>query len=138
MLRDKRDPALTEGGTEVIGREDAVEDGVKLVNEASDALGTIDNGLKGLSDNVETIALASADQSAGLEQTNNTVSEINLATRQMADNTQKSAQGAAHLLDIVKRLEHLVATFHLEMDEKSRKNGEVPPALPIQPNVSVA
>ncbi|MEM6465680.1 MAG: HAMP domain-containing methyl-accepting chemotaxis protein [Pseudomonadota bacterium] len=118
--------------------EDAVEDGVKLVNEASDALGTIDNRLKGLSDNVETIALASADQSAGLEQTNNTVSEINLATRQMADNTQKSAQGAAHLLDIVKRLEHLVATFHLELDEKSRKNGEAPPALPIPPNVSVA
>ncbi|MEO1551552.1 MAG: methyl-accepting chemotaxis protein [Pseudomonadota bacterium] len=91
----------------------AVEDGVKLVREAGEALSAIDLGLEELSSNVDTIALASADQSAGLEETTQTVSNIDLATRVMAENTTKSAKGATHLLGIVQRLDGLVATFRL-------------------------
>jgi methyl-accepting chemotaxis protein len=94
-----------------------VEDGSKLVTEAGLTMGEIVNAIHGVTAIMSEISAASAEQTAGIEQ-------VNLAICQMDDATQQNAvlvkQAAAATESLEEQTQHLTVTVaHFKMDDTS-------------------
>jgi len=104
------------------GRE-KVENGVKLANEAGEALGQIDAGIQNVSDMINQIATATEEQSATTDEINinmEAITEVSVSTIYSITEVVKSTDELAVL---AKDLDALVSGFRLPQNaEKTLSN----------------
>jgi methyl-accepting chemotaxis protein len=88
-----------------------VEGGSELVNESGKALTGIVESVKKVGDIVAEIAAASVEQSAGIDQVNNSVSAIDGMTQQNAALAEQTSSASINVRENAGRLRELVAFF---------------------------
>jgi aerotaxis receptor len=90
-----------------------VEAGRKLVDEAGEAMDDIVTSVELVADIISGTATASQEQSAGIEQVNQAVGQMDEMTQQNAALVEQAAAAAESLQDQAARLTELVGTFKL-------------------------
>ncbi|OJW57946.1 MAG: hypothetical protein BGO60_01885 [Thiobacillus sp. 65-1059] len=90
-----------------------VEAGRKLVDEAGEAMDDIVTSVQLVADIISGTATASQEQSAGIEQINQAVGQMDEMTQQNAALVEQAAAAAESLQDQAARLTELVGTFKL-------------------------
>ena len=93
--------------------QDAVNNGVSLVNATGEALTEIQSGVADLHENVARISEAAAHQAADLDAINGSVAEVDRSTAANAGLSANSATSIQELADLIGELDQLVATFNL-------------------------
>jgi len=88
-----------------------VEDGTRLVNESGMTLATIVNSVKKVSDIVGEIAAASAEQSAGIDQVNKAIMQMEQVTQQNAALVEESAAASESMDEESRGLNSLIGFF---------------------------
>jgi len=91
-----------------------VEAGGQLVTEAGGTMQGIVDGVHKVSDIIEEISRASAEQATGISQVNASVSALDEMTQQNAALVEESAAAAESLKDQARQLADVVAVFRLE------------------------
>lgn len=99
---------------------DKVNDGTKLVNSSGDALEEIVLEVKKVSDIVTEIAAASREQSAGINQVNKALLQLDEMTQQNASLVEEAAAASESMGEQAKDLSELVSYFKLEEQEKDQ------------------
>ena len=94
-----------------------VEAGRKLVDEAGEAMDDIVTSVQLVADIISGTATASQEQSAGIEQINQAVGQMDEMTQQNAALVEQAAAAAESLQDQAARLTELVGTFKLVQGE---------------------
>ncbi|MDY3557137.1 methyl-accepting chemotaxis protein [Gemmata sp. JC717] len=90
-----------------------VDAGTELVNRSGDTLAEIVTSVKQVTDIVTGMAAAGKEQSAGIEQVNNAVSQMDTATQHNASQTEELSATAQALTDQAGQLRDLIARFRL-------------------------
>jgi methyl-accepting chemotaxis protein len=90
-----------------------VEQGTALVDQAGNTMGEIVGSIQRVSSIVGEISLASAEQSAGVQQVGESVTRMDRATQQNASLVQESAVAARSLEQQAQQLVQAVAVFKL-------------------------
>jgi len=93
---------------------DRVEVGGQLVTEAGGTMQGIVDGVHRVSDIIQEITRASAEQASGIGQVNTSVSELDQMTQQNAALVEQSAAAAESLKDQARQLAAIVQVFQLE------------------------
>ena len=93
--------------------------GVRLVKEAGVSLEEIVEGVRGLTETVEGISSANAEQSAGVTEICTSLNDMDGMTQQNAALSQESAAAAGVLSEQASRLRQLVSAFALAKAEAS-------------------
>ena len=93
---------------------DRVEAGSKLVTDAGSTMSEIVSSVQRVTRMIGEITHAATEQSSGLGQVNQAVSELDRMTQQNAALVEQSAAAAESLKEQATRLAGLVATFRLE------------------------
>ncbi len=107
-----------------------VEDGSKLVSEAGKTMDEIVVSVKRVTDIMAEIAAASMEQSSGIDQVNQAVTQMDEVTQQNAALVEQAAAAAESLEEQAATLTETVAQFRLDSDIRS-------PAPRRAPNLSV-
>jgi aerotaxis receptor len=112
-----------------------VEAGRKLVDEAGEAMEDIVTSVQLVADIISGTATASQEQSAGIEQVNQAVGQMDEMTQQNAALVEEAAAAAESLQEQASKLAGLVQTFKLTQDQASSAFGrrETKAAVPAQP-----
>ncbi|KQS78843.1 chemotaxis protein [Rhizobium sp. Leaf384] len=125
-LAQRSAKAAKEIKTLIGNSEQRVLDGVRLVGKTGEALAEIDTLVKAIDHNIDAIATASQEQTAGLRDINRAVSDLDLMT-------QENARMSERTIDISSTLEHgadalaeLVALFKLNRRELQRDGTSFP------------
>ncbi len=92
---------------------DQVNIGSKLVDEAGNAMSQIVTSVKQVADIMSEIAAASAEQSAGIEQVNLAIVQMDEVTQQNAALVEEAAAAASSMQDQASRLTQTVAFFKM-------------------------
>ncbi|QEG32679.1 Methyl-accepting chemotaxis protein II [Gemmata obscuriglobus] len=90
-----------------------VDAGTELVNKSGDTLAEIVTSVKRVTDIVTEMAAASREQSAGIEQVNKAVSQMDTVTQRNASQTEEMSATAQTLTDQAAQLRELVSRFKL-------------------------
>lgn len=93
-----------------------VEDGSKLVGEAGKTMDEIVVSVKRVADIMSEIATASAEQSSGIDQVNQAVTQMDEVTQQNAALVEQAAAAAESLEEQAATLSNTVANFRLDTD----------------------
>ena len=93
---------------------DKVEEGSLQVSQAGQTMDEIVSSVQRVTTMIGEITHAATEQSSGLGQVNQAVSELDRMTQQNAALVEQSAAAAESLKDQAARLAGLVATFRLE------------------------
>jgi methyl-accepting chemotaxis protein len=112
--------------TLIVDSVDRVEGGTRLVDESGKVLGEIVTAVKKVSDIVAEIAAASQEQSAGIEQVNKAVMQMDEMTQQNAALVEEAAAASEAVDAQAQTLQQLMEFF--EVTERTTEEG---------PNVSV-
>jgi methyl-accepting chemotaxis protein len=91
-----------------------VQDGVQLVNQAGAALGEITKSIKIVTDIVSEIAIASIEQSSGVDEVNLALTQMDGATQQNSALVEENAATAKMLEQQAKSMDEQVAFFQIE------------------------
>ncbi|WP_082054197.1 methyl-accepting chemotaxis protein [Methyloterricola oryzae] len=91
-----------------------VEDGAKLVSQAGRTMDEIVSAVKRVTDIMSEIAAASVEQSSGIEQVNQAVTQMDETTQQNAALVEEAAAAAESLEEQAGNLAHTVAQFRLD------------------------
>jgi methyl-accepting chemotaxis protein len=91
-----------------------VDAGARLVDEAGSTMDEIVSSVKRVTDIMAEISLASAEQSAGIEQVNDAIGRMDEATRQNATLVEQASAAAASLNDEAATLAEVVSVFKME------------------------
>jgi methyl-accepting chemotaxis protein len=105
-----------------------VSNGHALVGRSGQALGEIITSVKRVTDIVGEIASASREQSAGVEQVNQAVTQMDQVTQSNAAQTDALSQTAASLASAASELHQLVGQFQMRGGHDESQNREAPPA----------
>jgi methyl-accepting chemotaxis protein len=92
---------------------ETVEAGSRLVGDAGKHMESIVNQVRNVSELIQEISSASVEQTAGIEQMNNAVSQLDQVTQQNAALVEEAAAAAASLKSQAHRLVDAVAVFKL-------------------------
>ncbi|WP_454767023.1 methyl-accepting chemotaxis protein [Cupriavidus campinensis] len=92
---------------------DRVERGSQLVAQAGETMEQIVSAVKRVTDIMGEISAASAEQSAGIEQVNLAVTQMDTVTQQNAALVEQAAAAAGSLEEQAQRLKEAVSTFRL-------------------------
>ena len=92
-----------------------VESGSKLVNQAGSTMLEIVESIKRVTDIMGEITAASHEQTAGIEQINQAVTQMDDVTQQNAALVEEAAAASAALQDQAKSLAQLVSVFQLDV-----------------------
>jgi methyl-accepting chemotaxis protein len=95
-----------------------VERGSKLVGQAGVTMEEVVSSVKRVTDIMSEIANASAEQSAGIEQVNLSIIEMDSMTQQNASLVEEAAAAAQSLQDQAGELGRVVSIFKLSEDEE--------------------
>ncbi len=112
-LAQRSASAAKEIKTLIVDSVSQVELGRKLVNEAGEAIDDVVTSVQLVVDIMSGSAAASQEQSAGIAQINQAVSQMDEMTQQNAALVEQSAAAAESLQDEAAKLEQLVNTFKL-------------------------
>ncbi|MFM9912458.1 MAG: methyl-accepting chemotaxis protein [Methylophilaceae bacterium] len=93
---------------------DKVENGTKLVAQAGETMEEIVNSVKRVTDIMGEIAAASAEQSSGIDQINNAVTQMDEVTQQNAALVEQAAAAAESLEEQAQELTEAVSVFKLD------------------------
>jgi methyl-accepting chemotaxis protein len=129
-----------------------VEDGTKLVDQAGMTMSDVVDSIRKVSDIVAEIASASGEQSAGIEQVNRAIADMDSSTQHNAALVEESAAAATALRDQADKLAEVVALFHIGGQAMTApkaapataravvpvKSGVKKPALKVEPKASAA
>jgi methyl-accepting chemotaxis protein len=96
-----------------------VDAGGRLVNEAGETIGKVVTSFKRVSDIMGEIAAASEEQSAGIDQINTAVVQMDEVTQQNAALVEESAAAAASLQEQAEALARAVSIFQLADNGKA-------------------
>jgi methyl-accepting chemotaxis protein len=107
-----------------------VDDGAKLVDQAGSTMEEIVSSVKRVTDIMAEISLASQEQSAGIEQVNRAIGQMDEATQQNATLVGQAGAAASSLQEEAANLARLVSIFKLEHSAGAR--------LPVGRNVLAA
>jgi methyl-accepting chemotaxis protein len=94
-----------------------VDAGARLVDEAGSTMEEIVTSVKRVTAIMAEISLASAEQSAGIEQVNSAIGRMDEATRQNATLVEQASAAAASLNDEAATLAEVVSVFDMEQRE---------------------
>jgi methyl-accepting chemotaxis protein len=110
-----------------------VERGTNLVNNSGETLQSIVMSVKRVTDIVSEIAAAAGEQSAGIEQVNSAMMQMDQITQSNSEQTEELSSTAGALADQSEKLTELVSVFTLS---KSGKDARV--TATANPNTAVA
>jgi len=91
-----------------------VESGTRLVQDAGTAMQEIVTGVQRVTDIIGEISAAATEQSGGIDQVNQAVSELDRMTQQNAALVEESAAAAASMREQAGKLTQAVSTFRLD------------------------
>jgi methyl-accepting chemotaxis protein len=91
-----------------------VDDGARLVDEAGSTMEEIVTSVKRVTDIMAEISLASQEQSAGIEQVNRAIGQMDETTQQNATLVEQAGAAASALQEEAESLARLVSIFRLE------------------------
>jgi len=94
-----------------------VDAGAKLVDQTGETMGKIVNTVKRMTDIMAEIAAASHEQSAGIEQVNQAITQMDQVTQQNAALVEEAAAAAESMQDQALTLAQAVAVFKLSPGE---------------------
>ncbi|TDF53928.1 methyl-accepting chemotaxis protein, partial [Cupriavidus sp. L7L] len=97
-----------------------VDNGSALVGQAGKTMDEIVQAVKSVTDIMGEISAASAEQSAGIEQVNQAVAQMDEGTQQNAALVEQAAAAAGSLEEQALRLRDAVATFRVSMQAEVR------------------
>jgi methyl-accepting chemotaxis protein len=106
--------------------EEKVRSGKELVNESGKALAAIVDSVKKVTDIVAEIAAASQEQSAGIDQVNNAVMQMDEMTQQNAALVEEASAAARAMHEQATELTEQVGFFHLHADASAPAAKSVP------------
>jgi methyl-accepting chemotaxis protein len=113
-----------------------VNEGAGLVDEAGHSLGEIVNSIKKVSDIVAEIAAASAEQTAGIDQVNNAITQMEALTQDNVELVEKTAAASELMSQQADGMRGLVSFFTvdgLELSAPSSSADSRPAAVePVQ------
>ncbi|MGZ5202231.1 MAG: methyl-accepting chemotaxis protein, partial [Telluria sp.] len=114
-----------------------VERGSKLVGQAGVTMDEVVSSVKRVTDIMSDIAAASAEQSAGIEQVNLSIIEMDSMTQQNASLVEEAAAAAQSLQDQATELARVVSIFKLDEEDEQQSAASAPaaPALPAAANL---
>jgi methyl-accepting chemotaxis protein len=121
-----------------------VEDGTKLVDQAGTTMSEVVDSIRKVSDIVAEIASASGEQSAGIEQVNRAIADMDSSTQHNAALVEESAAAATALSEQADKLAEVVSLFHIGTEAPAPKTTPkaapkaVPKAVPARAVVAVA
>ncbi|MHA7684725.1 methyl-accepting chemotaxis protein [Cupriavidus sp. PET2-C1] len=90
-----------------------VESGTKLVAEAGQTMGEIVNAVKRVTDIMNEISAATQEQTSGIEQVNQAVTQMDQVTQQNAALVEEAAAAAGALEEQAQKLNGVVSVFRL-------------------------
>ncbi|QDU57661.1 methyl-accepting chemotaxis protein [Aeoliella mucimassa] len=96
---------------------DKVKAGSELVNKSGETLSDIVTSVKRVTDIVAEIAAASSEQTAGIEQINKAITQIDHVTQDNASQTEEMSCTASSLLNQSQLLQTVVSQFNLSKNE---------------------
>ncbi|MYM97526.1 methyl-accepting chemotaxis protein [Duganella vulcania] len=105
-----------------------VENGSKLVAEAGATMNEVLESVQSMAGVMAEISHASREQSAGIEQVNQAISQMDTVTQQNAELVQQAASAAQGLQDQAATLSQLVSVFRL----KDGGRGAAPAMRPVR------
>ena len=103
-----------------------VEDGSRLVNESGATLQEIVGGVKKVTDVVAEIATASAQQSAGIEEVNKAVMQMDEMTQQNAALVEQAAAASESIGEQSHALNEMIGFFRTPEDNGYTESGDEP------------
>jgi methyl-accepting chemotaxis protein len=103
-----------------------VRAGSEFVNQTGTALNEIVSGVKKVGDIVAGIAEASVEQSAGIAQVNQAVSQMDEITQQNAALAEQASAASVSMSDLSTNMVELLSFFKLESDNKHHANESRP------------
>ncbi|WP_414694204.1 methyl-accepting chemotaxis protein [Oxalicibacterium sp.] len=109
-----------------------VDAGSKLVAEAGTTMDELVDGVKRVADIMAEITAASREQSDGIEQVNQAVTQMDQVTQQNAALVEEAAAAAESLQDQAKRLAQAVSVFRISGDYVEAAQDVVPQRRTIQ------
>jgi methyl-accepting chemotaxis protein len=110
-----------------------VEDGTKLVDQAGKTMEEIVNAIRGVTVIMAEISAASVEQTSGIEQVNQAITQMDDVTQQNAALVEQAAAAAESLEEQTRSLTNMVNTFKLH--SHSHSSGSSPRIAPayLQP-----
>lgn len=108
------------------GSSREIDSGAELVRRVEAAMGSVIETVTRASDIVGEISAASAEQSAGINQINQAVVQMDEATRHNAGRVQVSARASASLQAHIELLSQVVAVFQLQAGDARQAAGSPP------------
>ena len=93
---------------------ESINDGAGLVGTAGETMTEIAQAVKRVADVMEEVAAASLEQSSGIEQVNQAVSQMDSVTQQNAALVEQAAAAAASLQEQAARMEDVASKFKLK------------------------
>jgi methyl-accepting chemotaxis protein len=103
-----------------------VDDGAKLVDAAGSTMEEIVTSVKRVTDIMAEISLASQEQSAGIEQVNRAIGQMDETTQQNATLVEQAGAAASALQEEAENLAQLVSIFKLDVAQTRRQEAGVP------------
>ncbi|MCB1955499.1 MAG: PAS domain S-box protein [Rhodocyclaceae bacterium] len=97
---------------------DKVNSGSALVNKAGETMGEVVTSVRKVTEIMSEIASASVEQSAGIEQVNIAITQMDEVTQQNAALVEQAAAAAESLEEQARALAQTVAVFRLGMDDE--------------------
>src|SRR5471032_3188252 len=92
-----------------------VDAGSKLVNQAGATMDEVVDSVKRVTDIISEITIAGREQTSGIEQINQAITQMDTVTQQNAALVEEAAAAASSLQDQAGTLAHLVSTFKINM-----------------------
>jgi len=109
---------------------DKVEIGSRQVNRAGETMEEIVQAVKRVTDIMSEIAAASSEQSAGIEQVNQAITQMDAVTQQNAALVEEAANATEAMQEQAKILVEAVSIFKLGDDRTSARSAAARPAIP--------
>jgi methyl-accepting chemotaxis protein len=117
-----------------------VEAGSRLVREAGGTMGDIVDSVRRVADILGEITAASGEQSAGIEQINEAVTQMDAVTQQNAALVEEAAAAAQAMQEQAGRLAEAVSVFRVDAAAPARtaKPASVARPVPVRPALAAA
>nr|WP_298376184.1 methyl-accepting chemotaxis protein [uncultured Halomonas sp.] len=114
-----------------------VDTGTKLVDQAGSTMGDIVTAIKRVNDIMDEIASASQEQSNGIGQVNEAITQMDQVTQQNTGLVQQAAASAQALAQEAEALSEAVASFRLAENQHAKQPVRpTPSARQIEPSTS--
>ncbi|WP_175626595.1 MULTISPECIES: methyl-accepting chemotaxis protein [Oxalobacteraceae] len=112
-----------------------VDTGSKLVAQAGSTMTEVVDSVKRVTDIMAEIMAASEEQSAGIEQVNQAISQMDNVTQQNAALVEEAAAAAASLKDQAVKLEQTVSVFKIDANaiQAEQQQQEAARSTPVRP-----